>query len=332
MPWWESKLFKVISYILFGPNNGIYILDENWDSLIILDACRYDIFKNIAKELDLPGHLEYRISRGTDTRTFLIENFVKYNSPKLKEVVYVSANPFVDLLIRDRVFKVIPVWRYAWNDELNTVHPVHVYYYALLVAKKYSNKRIIVHFLQPHFPYTESFSSINTRLSKYIENLRQRGISNRLELPEENEIKLQNRIKRILKMIIKRSIYTFEPFAEINVNEHIKAYSENLKIVLLYAKRLAILLKGTTVITSDHGEAFGERLHQFIPFRVYGHVPGIRIESIMKVPWHVITDDEKDRIMPNRAEVFEEEYRRAIVNVFARRVKQSISTIIRKKR
>ena len=327
MPWWESKLFKAISYLLFGRNNGIYILDEEWDSLIILDACRYDVFKDVAKELNLPGHLGYRISRGTDTRMFLIENFIEYCSPKLKDVVHVTANPFVDLLVRGKVFKVIPVWRYAWNQEFNTVHPIDVYHYAILAAKKYSDKRIIVHFLQPHFPYIGPFHSINIKLLKYTENLKQRGISNCLELSEKSDTKLQNRIKRLLKMIIKRNIYTFEQFAEINVDEHIKAYIENLKTVLLFAKKLAMLLRGKTVITSDHGEAFGERLHRLIPFRVYGHVPGIRIESVVKVPWHVITDDDKDRIMPNRTNVFEEEYRKAVLSMLIRRTKQVASTI-----
>ncbi|MFW6130788.1 MAG: hypothetical protein ACOC56_06340 [Atribacterota bacterium] len=42
-------------------NYGDYFLEEEWDNLIILDACRYDTFK---KYNDISEDLEFRYSRG----------------------------------------------------------------------------------------------------------------------------------------------------------------------------------------------------------------------------------------------------------------------------
>jgi hypothetical protein len=48
--------------------DGVDVLAEDWDNLLILDACRYDAF---AARADLPGRLERRRSRGSHTSEFL---------------------------------------------------------------------------------------------------------------------------------------------------------------------------------------------------------------------------------------------------------------------
>jgi hypothetical protein len=39
-------------------------MDEDWDTLLILDACRYDLF---AEEVPFGGRLESRISLGSSS-------------------------------------------------------------------------------------------------------------------------------------------------------------------------------------------------------------------------------------------------------------------------
>lgn len=150
---WEYQIIdKILRRIMFRNNEGVYIMNEDWDYLIILDACRYDVFENEIKHRKLAkiGKLEYRISRGSDTSTFLLENFKgKYYD----DVVYVTANPFVDMLVKDSFYKVIPVWNKGWNEKYNTVLPSTVYEYALNALRKYPNKRLIIHFMQPHHPF-----------------------------------------------------------------------------------------------------------------------------------------------------------------------------------
>lgn len=54
------------------------------------------------------------------------------------------------------------------------------------------------------------------------------------------------------------------------------------------------ILKGKTVITSDHGNLFGEIIYPF-PVRMYGHPGGIYVKNLVEVPWLVL--DSKDRKM-----------------------------------
>lgn len=50
---------------------GTNVMSEDWDTLILLDACRYDMF---ADDASLDGRLESRISRGFTSEEFLDQN------------------------------------------------------------------------------------------------------------------------------------------------------------------------------------------------------------------------------------------------------------------
>lgn len=60
-------------------------------------------------------------------------------------------------------------------------------------------------------------------------------------------------------------------------------YSKNLEIVLEEVERLVQYLNGSIVITSDHGECFGE--YHFI-----GHPINTYIRPLLEVPWMEITN------------------------------------------
>ncbi|PTD94209.1 hypothetical protein C9439_03940 [archaeon SCG-AAA382B04] len=68
------------------------LLDEEWDICIVLDACRYDVFKDLYKEY-LRGELEKRKSKGSNTLSWLKNTF-----PKTYNITYVSSNPFISSL------------------------------------------------------------------------------------------------------------------------------------------------------------------------------------------------------------------------------------------
>jgi len=74
-------------------------------------------------------------------------------------------------------------------------------------------------------------------------------------------------------------------------SEIVKAYVINLFLVLQYVKKLSEILPGKIVITSDHGEAFGEKLHRWIPLRVYGHMSRIRTRSLTQVPYLIVENN-----------------------------------------
>lgn len=260
---------------------GESIFSREWDNLIILDACRYDTFKEVIEELNINyGKLEKHISLGSDTTEFLQKNF---NRGEYDDIVYVTANPFVSIILEGKVYKIVPVWELGWHQELKTVPPENVVYYALRAYLKYArmNKRLIIHFIQPHYPYVSYPYKL---MQKALEDLK----SEAKEGSSRSDFSLPLRFRRAVKAFLERKIYHARFYIEIDKEAHMKAYKDNLRYVLPYAFYLAKLLPGKNVITADHGEAFGEKLHPLISIAVFGHLPEIHIPTLVQVPWYII--------------------------------------------
>jgi len=265
--WRDKYRKKVLPHIL--RKRGVYIVDEEWDNLIILDACRYDMFKRYN---NIKGKLEFRISRGSCTPEFLLENFDKHpNRKKFKDIVYVSANPFVSKLLPNKFYKIYPTWDYGWDHELNTVPPENVVKDSLRAHKENPHKRLIIHFVQPHYPFL-TVKLIGTGFRR----LRKSVLENKNGLYDVNPWFLVER-------------------GQIPIRIMVKGYVENLKIVLRSVKSLINQLSGKTVITSDHGELFGERPHILYPFKAYEHPPRFYVKSLVKVPWLIINEKAKSK-------------------------------------
>jgi len=128
--------------------NGINIFDEDWDNLIILDACRYDSFAN---QVNLEGSLDSRESRGAMSEEFIRGNF---HDRQLHDVVYVSANHWFSKIneeINAEVFIYLPTVDDG-PDGLTTL-PQTVTAVALEQARNHPDKRLIIHYMQPHKPF-----------------------------------------------------------------------------------------------------------------------------------------------------------------------------------
>jgi len=238
----------------------IRVTEEKWDYLIVLDACRYDYFR---KYNTIKGKLKKKISLGSCTPEWLRNNFNKYYD----DVVYVSANPYISNVEFhgfkgfEHFFKVIPVWDYGWDKKTGTVHPRKVVEAALKAKKRFPNKRIIIHFLQPHAPYIGE-----TKISR-----EEIGIKD--DTPKDETI---------------QEIWRLVRDGKISIDKLKRAYEDNLKLVLKEVQGLVNHLEGKIVITSDHGECFGE-------WFVYSHPKGIYIKELVEVPWLVIEKSAKQR-------------------------------------
>jgi len=239
-------------------NKGSSIFDRDWDSLIILDACRYDCFVLVAREMGLKEKIEKFRSLGSCTFEFLLNNFTGRRS----DIVYVTANPYVSLLLKEKVSKIIPVWDFGWSDEYKTVLPETVYRHALKAALKYPRKKLIVHFMQPHEPF----------LSLHGYNLQITGIS--MSKREVIEGKMFSKADKLIWDLVRKRRFSRK--------KAINAYIQNIRIVYPYAIRLARILPGKTVITADHGEAFGER---FLFWRIWSHPSHTYTKQLVEVPW-----------------------------------------------
>ncbi|WP_380677659.1 hypothetical protein [Salinigranum sp. GCM10025319] len=237
--------------------NGIDVFAEDWDNLLILDACRYDYF---AEQSTLDGTLESRISRASATREWVHANFT---DRQLHDVVYVSANPNYRKVADDigaEVHAYVDVWR---DDTLvgegNTVVPPEtVTKHAFDAAEEYPNKRLLVHYVQPHYPF------IGPTGREYFD-----------PTATLNEVSLKY---------------------DLTDGRLDRAYRENLDLVLDEAERLLATLDGKTVVSADHGELLGERVRP-LPLRAYGHPNGVYVDELVKVPWLVHTRGERKKIV-----------------------------------
>ncbi len=276
--WWRDvALTKMVKPLMEARNDGIYVLDESWNNLIILDACRYDVFAESIGGSSIAGKLQSRTSLATDTGEFLVKNFL---DRKCDDVVYVSASPFPDKLIRERVDRLVSVWRTHWSKEHETVLPEAMYECTLEAARRYPGKRIIAHFLQPHYPYI-GHKELN--VSKF-ESAR----------PVEEQSSGRGYKDDSVFSLSAKLIYAN---AMKEKSRHMKAYSDNLHIALPYVEKLINALPGRTVITADHGEAFGEKIGRFLPIKVYGHMPCMRVRALTKVPWFVADPEQKSDLV-----------------------------------
>ncbi len=277
--WWnfiKDNALKpaFIKFAGWNENKGFYVLDEYWNYLIILDACRYDVFANEIKSWNISGRLEKRISRGSNTPEFLLENF---GNGYYGDIIYVTANPFVSYYLKGKFYKIIPVWKFGWDESLKTVLPSTVYEATLKLLREYGNKkRMIIHFMQPHEPYIPLVLRFRGLPITGFENLLKEVTTNRVgQIPD-------------------RCVLDLVQEGKFDKDLAFKGYVENLRIAMPYVVRLCKILCGKIVVTADHGEAFGEYIHPIVPYKVWGHPKGYRMKELIEVPWFVVNG--KDRL------------------------------------
>lgn len=209
---------------------------KEWDCLIVLDACRYDALSELWRVHGLgPGRLLPIISPGTTTLLWIKANFV--NNPAketLSDVTVVAGNPYMSRTYFDingweyPFQESVDVWKGGWDNEYNTVPPESVF----RSTQKLGSERILVHFLQPHFPYLNHPDISGSAISA----------------------------------------------GSVSLEEVRRGYEDNLRLVLDWSSRLTAEREGTVVITSDHGELFGEYGLLWHPHKVY-------VPELFTVPW-----------------------------------------------
>lgn len=249
------ELYSLGMKKVFGGNRGDYVMEQDWDNLIIIDACRYDVFHECNT---LKGDLSKFKSRGSHTGEFMEQNFAGTAYPN---TVYVSANPN-PAEVNAGFAAVESVWDTAWDDKLHTVPPSAMADYTLQAHNNHPNKRLISHFIQPHYPWIGP---------KGREFMKEHGYR---PLYKSDDIWLQMRAGDISK----------ERVWEV--------YKENLKVLMPHLEELVDQLPGKTVITSDHGNAFGE-------WQIYGHPPGVYVPELVEVPWLEVPYSNRKTISEN---------------------------------
>ncbi|MFB6284005.1 MAG: hypothetical protein ABEK59_08760 [Halobacteria archaeon] len=232
--------------------------ERDWDNLIILDACRYDAFQELN-----PFDVEPEIinSCASHTKEFLKKNF----SGEHHDTVYVTASPWVREYA-ENFAEVRNVWKDGWSDEDRTVLPETLTSYAKEANREYPNKKLVVHYMQPHYPF----------------------VGGGPDLGEQAGFR---------KWWGRDAASVWERLSRGELEEGVvrEAYRKNLEGALPHLEDLVEELRGKTVVSSDHGNLYGKRVC-WIPIGVYGHPPGIHDQELTAVPWLELPFEERKEI------------------------------------
>jgi len=224
-----------------------YIIHKfKWKYLIILDACRYDYFKKYWKE--------YKVNKVNSPASSTLA-WLRSVFPYYYDYTVYSCNPFIgekrstiwNYHAHEHFKKVISLWEHKWDEIYSTVLPESVYEYCV----EHAVPKSIIWFLQPHSPY------IDLDVGKTPDDFR--NWTNEFNPVDWSKDKENDK-------------YTIE---EIRL-----LYTNNLKSVIPYVKKLTEVLEKPIIITSDHGELLGE-------YGLVGH-PNIKKKELREVPLVII--------------------------------------------
>lgn len=197
---------------------------SDWDLLVVLDAARYDVLRELAD-----GVVSQEVSPASSTPEFLEEADER---EVFTDAIYVSANPQLERknLSAERV----EYLNDRWDDRLDTIPPEAVYDRAIELVRK--GESVVAHTLQPHYPH---ICRIDGDLEPVPGGLH----------PEETDIEGNDVVQGYL---------TSGRYSLADVR---RSYEICTEFAWREARRAAQELRSegyTVAITSDHGEAFGE--------------------------------------------------------------------------
>ncbi len=253
---------------------GIEVFDEDWDTLVVLDACRYDMFESTNQ---LEGTLSPRISKGSSTVEWLQANF---DGRDLRDTVYVTSNPQFEEN-RDRwdiqLHETINVWvDQGWDDDTGTVLADTMTEAAIEAHQQFPHKRIIAHYMQPHYPFVPAETDFD---KEHLHQMDGEGGK-----PSDENVWNQK----------------FRAELGASREELWSIYIDNLEYVLEHVEELLDGVSGKTVVTADHGNYVGESASP-IPVREWGHPRGLYDEPLVRVPWLEYERGKRRKIHPDES-------------------------------
>lgn len=273
---------------------GQNVLDEDWDVLLILDTCRVDALREAADRTDYEwlGDVGTRWSVGGSTLEWTAQTFREAYREQAN-VDYIAGNVLVQQVLSGKrtpeeiadvpwaptdwetlTQSAFNYFRSAGNlrsskqaavGHEDRPHPSADLVTDLTInhARCESPDRLIVHYVQPHYPY---YSAIESGKQEELFDW-QRYPFWELRTGEVDRKRVWGRYMAELLQAL----------------EAIDTLLENLN-----AQRVAI--------TADHGEAFGER-HRGV--RGYGHRAGTSHPAVRRVPWATTTATDRETHDPN---------------------------------
>ena len=242
-------------------------MDEDWDLLLILDGCRADTFTGQMHKLSADGEYRRRTSPASSSKEFMEETF---EGGEFHDTVYVTANPHIEYFddgIFHEVYSMLA--DEYWNSDFDTVLPEVVAEKGVEARQKHPDKRLILHFMQPHYPF----------IGDKGQNLPHRGFNKSMKNQHLDQLSIWGLLR--------------EDSSAVDNSLVEEAYEENLSVVLEEINAILPVFEGEKIIiTADHGNFIGEFLWPF-PIREYGHPRSTFAPETVYVPWFEISGENR---------------------------------------
>lgn len=260
-----KKIPKLYHDVFTGSEMPIW---DDWDLAIILDACRPDVLVECSDDFSfIPSQVPTRRSNAAWSLGWMHHNFTNEFEGEMSETVYVTGNPYTsrNSVNLSNFLSVEEVWKTHWSDDLGTLPPEPLTDRAIEIGRREHPSRLIVHYMQPHFPSIPEDIGSQIDIQKFGEE--STGAFERLEQ------------------------------GKISLDEAWEAYRANCRHVLGSVETLLSNYDtNNAVITADHANAFGE-------WGVYGHPEGVQIKSVRNVPWIRISAEDEGGHSPQTDKV-----------------------------
>ena len=229
----------------------VNVYEREWDILIVLDACRLDLIREVQDEYPFIDEINSIFSVGSASIEWIEKTFVEEYRTEIGNTAYVTGNVKSNLAFEgDELYVLDEVWKYSWDDDIGTILPRPITDRAISTWRNQEPKRMIVHYMQPHFPS--------------------------IDHPELGSAQFRDLTGGDWKTV---SIWDELRAGKQDFETVWAAYLDNLRAVLDDVELLLECVDADRVVlTSDHGNAMGE-------WGFYDH-PGYHPLSVLReVPW-----------------------------------------------
>lgn len=272
LSWARNRMrARVVSPLWRGirSKNRQRILDSDWDQLIVLDACHADLFRTYWSRSETPDIV---FSAGSATGEWTRQNFTGRYA---RGTHYLSANPMfdhsLDQMNHDPFGRREKLWDNPefWSSELHTVPPSATLGRLVSVAKE-TDRRVVAHLLQPHYPFVVGSDETAGIAGDHMEWVRSEDGN-----PQTNPWKMVRD-------------------GAVDGDTVWEAYERSTEYVLSLVEERIKTLPGRTVVTADHANSLrGWSLTGL--GRVYGHPMNVHTRELVAVPWVAVGNSETER-------------------------------------
>ncbi len=263
----------------------------DWDVLVILDACRHDLWDDVAPEYGLSaGNTAW--SNASCSIDWIRRNLAACPD-EIENVAYVTANPFSDHdaehaqsadLSDTPLGHFRPLYQSEWEEvdtepPIETVPPERVTDHAIDAWRRRDElgvDRMVVHYMQPHEPFIArpEWSYQDPQDNAVLKNLVSEGY-------QAGTSPWQSMVNS----------------GEVSPEQFWPVYCENLRWVLgdVTERLLNNLDAEEVVVSADHGNGLGE-------WGEWHHPPGAIGPAVRRVPWNQVDSTDRQTVQPDVGE------------------------------